>query len=88
MSDERLLGVLVEFKSNTEKQLSRIEALSTEAITAANDAKKLAQDSHDYSKSIVQKAGFVGATVSFILFGIFWIVEHIPKAVASIVGVH
>lgn len=81
-------GTLIEFKSNAERRFDEIHAAAELATNEARAAQEKADDAHAFSKQLVQKAGFMGGAVSFIFFGIVWVFENIPKAVAAISGGH
>lgn len=88
MSDERLLGVLIEFKSGTERTLEDIKESIKEVKKQANDAEERAKEAHAYSRSIVQKVQWVAGGVTVFITGLIYFIEHIPQAIAKITGVH
>ncbi len=94
MSDEinrtlgRIEGTLIEFKDNTDRRFDEIHAAAKLATQEARVAQDKADEAHAFAKMLVQKAGFMGGVVSFVLVGIIWIFENIPKTLATISGSH
>ena len=94
MSDEinrtlgRIEGTLIEFKDNTDRRFDEIHAAAKLATSEARAAQDKADEAHAFAKMLVQKAGLVGGVVSFVLVGVIWVIEHIPKALATITGSH
>lgn len=94
MSDEinrvlgRIEGTLIEFKDNTERRFDELNEASRLATIAAKNAQEKADEAHAFAKMLVQKAGLMGGVVSFVLVGVIWVIEHIPRAIASITGSH
>lgn len=78
-------GTLNEFKEHTDRRFDEIKDVVSEATAMARTAQQLAKDSHNFSRGLVQKAGFVSGSVSLIFFGIVWVFEHTSKAIASII---
>ena len=94
MSDEinhtlgRIEGTLIEFKENSERRFDEISHSAKQATEEARTARVKAEAAHEFSKLIVQKAGFMGGVVSFLLVGFVWVIENIPKVFAAVVGAH
>lgn len=94
MSDEinrtlgRIEGTLIEFKDNAERRFDEIRNAAKLATQEAKAAQEKADEAHAFAKMLVQKAGLMGGVVSFVLVGIIWVFEHIPKAIAAITGSH
>lgn len=84
----RIEGTLIEFKDNANKRFDDIHEAANLATNTARVAQEKADNAHAYAKTIVQRAGFAGGTVSFIVLGFVWIIEHTPKAFAFIAGNH